>query len=62
MDLPAAAFVVLHTANHDPELLARVLGNSSSLPVTTAVEGERFTRGIIYVAPPQTCHRRSFGN
>jgi two-component system chemotaxis response regulator CheB len=51
-DLPAALFIVLHTADNDPGLLARVLSSSSPLPVATAVEGERFVRGGVYVAPP----------
>jgi two-component system chemotaxis response regulator CheB len=51
-DLPAALFIVLHTADHDHGLLARVLSSSSSLPVATAVEGERFVRGCVYIAPP----------
>jgi two-component system chemotaxis response regulator CheB len=51
-DLPAALFVVLHSADHQPGLLARVLGSASVLPVATAQEGERFARGQVYVAPP----------
>ena len=51
-DLPAALFVVLHTADHDPGLLARVLGMTSTLPVLTAAEGQRFGPGQVYVAPP----------
>jgi two-component system, chemotaxis family, protein-glutamate methylesterase/glutaminase len=51
-DLPAALFVVLHTAEHAPGLLAQILGRSSSLPVVTAAEGQRFERGTVYVAPP----------
>jgi two-component system, chemotaxis family, protein-glutamate methylesterase/glutaminase len=51
-DLGASLFVVLHTADRVPDLLARVLGNGSSFPVVTAVEGERFVPGKVYVAPP----------
>jgi two-component system, chemotaxis family, protein-glutamate methylesterase/glutaminase len=51
-DLPAALFVVQHTADHGPGLLAQVLGKSSRLPVVTAAEGQRFDRGRVYVAPP----------
>jgi two-component system chemotaxis response regulator CheB len=54
-DLPASLFVVLHTADHSPALLAQVLGRNSSLPVRTAVEGERFSAGNVYLAPPD-CH------
>jgi hypothetical protein len=51
-DLRASLFIVLHTADRVPDLLARVLDNDSSLPVVTAVEGERFVPGKVYVAPP----------
>jgi two-component system chemotaxis response regulator CheB len=51
-DLPASLFVALHTADHHPDMLAQVLGNGSSLPVATAIEGERFSPGRVYLAPP----------
>jgi two-component system, chemotaxis family, protein-glutamate methylesterase/glutaminase len=51
-DLPAALFIVLHMADHEPGLLARVLGTASALPVLTAAEGQRFGPGRVYVAPP----------
>jgi two-component system, chemotaxis family, protein-glutamate methylesterase/glutaminase len=51
-DLPASLFVVLHTADYVPGLLARVLGSTSRLPVVTAEEGQSFTSGHVYVAPP----------
>jgi two-component system, chemotaxis family, protein-glutamate methylesterase/glutaminase len=51
-DLPASLFIVLHTADHEPGLLARVLGRASRLPVETAEEGRRFASGHVYVAPP----------
>jgi two-component system, chemotaxis family, protein-glutamate methylesterase/glutaminase len=51
-DLPASLFVVLHTADHEPGILARVLASASALPVVTAEEGQAFARGHIYVAPP----------
>ena len=51
-DLPAALFIVLHTADHETGLLARVLGSASRLPVETAEEGQRFASGHVYVAPP----------
>jgi two-component system, chemotaxis family, protein-glutamate methylesterase/glutaminase len=51
-DLPASLFIVLHTADHEPGLLAKVLGSASCLPVVTAGEGQRFTPGHVYVAPP----------
>ena len=51
-DLPAALFIVLHTADHETGLLARVLGSASRLPVETAEEGRRFASCHVYVAPP----------
>ena len=51
-DLPASLFVVLHTADHEPGLLARVLGSTSRLPVLTAEEGQSFAPAHVYVAPP----------
>jgi two-component system chemotaxis response regulator CheB len=47
-DLPAAVFVVLHVMA-GRSMLAPIL--SGPLPATTAVEGERFARSRIYVAP-----------
>jgi chemotaxis response regulator CheB len=44
-DLATSLFVVLHTADRDPDLLAGVLGDNSCLPVVTAAEGERFVLG-----------------
>lgn len=54
-DLPAALFIVLHTADHEAGLLARVLDRRSALPVATAAEDDVFVRGHVYVAPPD-CH------
>jgi two-component system chemotaxis response regulator CheB len=51
-DLPAALFVVLHTAERGPGLLTQILGRNSPLPVVTAAEGQRYERGRVYVAPP----------
>jgi two-component system chemotaxis response regulator CheB len=51
-DLPASLFIVLHTADHEPGLLAQVLGSASSLPVATAEEGQSFAPGHVYVAAP----------
>jgi two-component system chemotaxis response regulator CheB len=49
-DLPAAVFVVLHVG--ETSSLAAVLAPRSTLPLTRARDGERFTRGHVYVAPP----------
>jgi two-component system chemotaxis response regulator CheB len=53
-DLRASLFVVLHTSGRDPELLARALGNRSSLPVVVAVEGQRFAARHVYARRPTT--------
>jgi two-component system chemotaxis response regulator CheB len=52
-DLPAAVFVVLHLMG-ERSMLAPILSRSGPLPATAAVEGERFERSHIYVAPPGT--------
>lgn len=51
LDLPAAVFVVIHSAANGPGMLAEVLDNASSLPVAYAVDGEPIERGRIYLAP-----------
>jgi len=50
--LDAAVVVVLHLAREQPSVLAAVLGRSSTLPVTEAIEGEQIEAGRVYVAPP----------
>jgi two-component system, chemotaxis family, protein-glutamate methylesterase/glutaminase len=52
-DLPATVFVVLHLMG-GRSMLAPILSRSGPLPATAAVEGERFARSHIYVAPPGT--------
>jgi|SRR5215211_108629 len=51
-ELPASIFVVLHLLPSGTSVLDSILRRSGSLPATTAVDGERFERGHIYVAPP----------
>jgi two-component system chemotaxis response regulator CheB len=51
-DLPAAIFVVVHVAPHSPGYLPEILSRSGPLPARSARNGERFTNGAIYVAPP----------
>ena len=51
-ELPAAVFVVLHTAGDGAELLARALSKESVLPVLLAAEGQPFTDSRVYVPPP----------
>jgi two-component system chemotaxis response regulator CheB len=50
--LPASVFVVIHRGPQGPSLLAEILDASGPLRATVAVEGERFERGRVYVAPP----------
>jgi len=50
-DLDAAIFVVVHIGPHGNNLLADVFGQTSSLPVETAVDGTQVSPGRIYVAP-----------
>ena len=51
-NLPAAVFIVLHTPADSPGLLPIILGRESRLRVEHARNGERISRGRIYVAPP----------
>ena len=51
-DLPAAVFLVLHTSDQGPSILARILNSVSALPVSTAAEEQRFTPGQVYAPPP----------
>lgn len=50
-DLAATVFIVIHVGTHGLNRLADIFGANSSIPVTTAVEGERLQRGHAYVAP-----------
>src|SRR5579883_3325285 len=51
-DLPAAVFVVLHTAPRSKSLLPEILTRHGPLPARHAVDGEAIQSGRIYVAPP----------
>ena len=51
-DVPAALFLVIHAAADSPGLLADVLTMPGAPSICYAVDGERFERGVIYVAPP----------
>jgi two-component system chemotaxis response regulator CheB len=51
-DLPAAVFVVIHTAADAPGLLAKLLDRASQLPVAYGVHGEPIRHSRVYVAPP----------
>src|SRR5262245_22144995 len=51
-DLPAAVFIVIHTAPAARGFLARVLGHDVRLPVVEALDGEPIRPGRICIAPP----------
>jgi two-component system chemotaxis response regulator CheB len=51
-DLPAAVFVVVHTAPQSPGYLADILAQRGVLPTKFPDDGDVFENGIIYVAPP----------
>lgn len=52
MDLPAVVFIVLHIWPEGRSLLPVILGRETRLPVLAAVDGDAFSHGKIYVAPP----------
>jgi two-component system chemotaxis response regulator CheB len=49
---PAPVCVVLHVPPDSPSLLAQILNREGTLPAKTAVHGEEYQPGIVYVAPP----------
>jgi two-component system chemotaxis response regulator CheB len=51
-DLPAAVFVVVHTAPYGPSRLPALLTRHGSLRAAHAAHGEPIRPGRIYVAPP----------
>jgi two-component system, chemotaxis family, protein-glutamate methylesterase/glutaminase len=51
-DLPAAVFVVLHTAPNFDSMLPQILSRAGTLPVAHARGGEPLRAGTITVAPP----------
>jgi two-component system chemotaxis response regulator CheB len=51
-DLPASVFVALHTSPHSPGLIPEILNHRGPLRAAHPRDGERVTRGRIYVAPP----------
>jgi two-component system, chemotaxis family, protein-glutamate methylesterase/glutaminase len=53
-ELPAAVFVVLHLPPTAYSVLPSILARSGALPVTAALDAERFQRGHVYVAPPDS--------
>ena len=54
-DLAAAIFIVQHMApHHSGEALTRRLGRHRAFHAMLATDGQRFTPGRIYIAPPDT--------
>jgi two-component system, chemotaxis family, protein-glutamate methylesterase/glutaminase len=51
-DVDATYFVVQHISADAPQFLSQLIGRSGVLPAQVAVDGERFERGHVYVAPP----------
>jgi two-component system chemotaxis response regulator CheB len=51
-DLPAAVFIVVHTAAGFESVLPEILARRSPLRATHAIHGEPIAAGRIYVAPP----------
>ncbi len=51
-DFGAPIAVVLHLPPDSPSMLAGILHRQGQLQAKTAVDGERFATGTIYVAPP----------
>ena len=50
-DFPLPIAIVLHRSPREEDLLPRILGPFSALPVQRAEEGERLHAGVVYVAP-----------
>jgi two-component system chemotaxis response regulator CheB len=51
-DLPAAVLVCVHLAAAAESVLPKILARSGPVPAARAIDGERYERGRIYVAPP----------
>jgi two-component system chemotaxis response regulator CheB len=49
-DIPAAVCIVVHVGARGDNIIADIFGGRCSLPVTTAVDGERLQQGHVYVA------------
>lgn len=59
-DLPAAILVCVHVPATAESVLAKILSRNGPLPAKSAVHGEEWKRGHIYVAPPD-CHLLTLG-
>ena len=51
-DLPAAVFIVIHTAPDSPGYLAEIFSRSGPLPARYPADGDTFRKGNVYIAPP----------
>ena len=51
-DLPAAVFIVVHVVPQSLGYLAGIFDRAGPLPVRDAHQGEVFSTGSVYVAPP----------
>lgn len=52
-DLPASILVVIHLSSQFRSSLDAILSQSGPLPASFAVDGEKFEKGHIYIAPPE---------
>src|SRR5436305_15120969 len=51
-NLPAAVFVVVHTAEDSPQLLVDIFSRATPLPVHYAQDRVPIELGTVYIAPP----------
>ncbi|HYR96430.1 MAG TPA: chemotaxis protein CheB [Candidatus Binatus sp.] len=51
-EFPAALFVVVHSSPDSPGFLPEIVSRAGPLPAAHAVDGERFSHGRFYIAPP----------
>ena len=49
-DIPAAVCIVVHVGARGNDVMADIFGRRCSIPVTTAIDGERLQQGHVYVA------------
>jgi two-component system chemotaxis response regulator CheB len=53
-DFPASVLVVIHLSSQFRSTLDAILTQAGPLPATFAVDGEKFERSHIYIAPPES--------
>src|SRR5262245_24151803 len=54
-DFPASVLAVIHLSSQFRSTLDEILTQAGRLPATFAVDGQKFERSHIYIAPPE-CH------